>query len=82
MHLSELPESKREGLAGADFALSPNEVGVWLFEPKQRPRGSVVREIPMDVESGTFPAGYSLTTEALYNRWVDISSEMEWNRTR
>ena len=82
VHLSELPESKREGLAGADFALSPNEVGVWLFEPKQRPRGSVVREIPMDVESGTFPAGYSLTTEALYNRWVDISSEMEWNRTR
>ena len=27
-------------------------------------------EIPLDIESGTFPAGYSLTTESLYKRWA------------
>ena len=40
---SALPESEREGPA-----LDARQVGVWLFEAKRRPRGSVVREIPFD----------------------------------
>ena len=48
VRLSELPKTRRRGIAGADFALSRDQVRrVWLFEPKQRPRGSVVKEIPL-----------------------------------
>ena len=52
VNLSGLPESRREGIGGADYALSPDQLGVWLFEPKNRPRGSVVKEIPFDKEFG------------------------------
>ena len=40
--------SRRRGC----LTLSPDEVGVWLFEPKKRPKGSVVKEIPLDQELG------------------------------
>ena len=44
VRMSELPESQQAGLEGADFALKPEEVGVWLFEPRKRPKGTVVKE--------------------------------------
>lgn len=55
--------------------LHADQVGVWLFEPKGRPRGSVVREIRLD-ESGLFPTGYGEVAEALHNEWAGISSEI------
>ena len=42
--LSELLKAKRRGVASADFALSRDKVGAWLFEPKQRPKGSVIKD--------------------------------------
>jgi hypothetical protein len=81
VRLSELPESSREGIPGADWALSPDEVGAWLFEPIPFPEGAVVREINLDVESGVFPVGYGVITEDVYNRWVEIDSRIVENRS-
>ena len=82
VRLSEVPKGKREGIDGADLALTPREVGAWLFKPKRRPRGSVVEEIPLDVEGGTFPAGYGEITESLYNDWAKISNRVAEARSR
>ena len=80
VRMSELPESQQAGLEGADFALKPEEVGVWLFEPRKRPKGTVVKEIKLDKDAGTFPAGYGDITEALYNKWVEIDSRIVENK--
>ena len=56
------------------LALTPDEVGAWLFERRKRPNGSVVKEIPLDVASGTFPAGFNEVTAALYNNWAGIAN--------
>ena len=73
VRMSGLPPELRNGLDGADHAIEAAEVGAWLFEPDAERNGSVVRKIPLDIESGTFPAGYSLTAESLYKRWSTIN---------
>ena len=73
VRMSELPLELRKGLDGADNAIDATDVGAWLFEPNTNRGGSVIREIPLDNESGTFPAGYGLVTESLYKRWSTIS---------
>ena len=73
VRMSELPLELRHGLDGANHAIEATEVGTWLFERDAKRGGSVTREIPLDVESGTFPAGYSLTTESIYKRWSTIN---------
>lgn len=77
VRLSDLGEENREGIESADLQLSPEEIGAWLFERGSEQSGSVVREIPLDLESGTFPAGFGLITEDLYNRWAEISSRIQ-----
>ena len=74
--LSELPKAKRRGVASADFALSRDEVGAWLFEPKQRPKGSVVKEIPLDVDFGGFQSGFDEVSLKAYNDYAEISSRI------
>ena len=76
VRLSELSEENRTGIEFADLELCPEEIGAWLFERGSKDSGSVVREIPLDVESGTFPAGFGLITEDLYNRWAEISDRI------
>jgi len=68
---SELPEAER----GDEIALRAHQVGAWLFEPKQRPKGSVVKEIRLE-NSGLYPSGYDQVASALHNEWADISSRM------
>ena len=77
VRMSELPLELRNGLDGADHTIEAAEVGAWAFEPDAERNGSVVREIPLDIESGTFPAGYSLTTESLYKRWSTINRRVK-----
>lgn len=79
VQLSEVPERQRDGIGGSDFALRPEQVGAWLFEPKLRPKGSVVKEIPLD-ESGLFPSGFSDVAFALHNNWAEISSRVGKNQ--
>jgi len=77
VRLSELPTERREGIDDPDVALHQDEVGAWFFEPSSDQSGSAIREISLDVESGTFPAGFGLITEGLYNRWAEISNRIE-----
>ena len=75
--LSELAPERRAGIEGADLALGPAEVGAWFFKPNGEKEGSVVEEIRLDPDSGTFPSGFGLVSEALYNRWVRITNRVE-----
>ena len=76
--MSELPEERREGLEGADLALGAEELGVWFFEPSESADGgTVVKEMRLDREMGTFPSGFGLVTHDQYNRWAEISSRAE-----
>ena len=77
VRLAELPKERRGGLDDADVVLSPDQVGAWFFEPSSEGSGSVVREISLDIESATFPAGFGLVTESLYNRWTEISTRIQ-----
>ena len=77
VRLSELPLDRREGIEDPEIALNPNQLGTWLFEPNEETGGSVVREISLDKEAATFPAGFGLVTESLYNRWVEISTRIQ-----
>ena len=74
VRLSGLSKAGRKGIEGGDVALRPEEVGAWLFQPKSRPRGSVVKEIPLDDDSGLFPSGFDEVAVALHNNWAEISS--------
>ena len=62
---------------GTGITLRPDQVGVWLFEQKQRPRGSVVREIPLEDETGLFPSEYDAVAAELHNDWADITRDIE-----
>ncbi len=75
--MSELPMEHREGMAGADLALAPEEVGAWFFEPNADGSGSVVKEIPLDEEMGKFPSEFGLVTAELYSRFAKISNRIE-----
>ena len=74
VYLSDLPKGRRKGITGADFALNPEQVGVWLFDPKQRPKGSVVKEIPFDLEYGGFRSGFDDVAIDTHNRFAEISN--------
>ena len=75
--MSALPASRRKAIERSGVALEPQEVGAWLFRPAKRPKGSIVREIPLDPDSGMYDAGFSDIAAALHNRWADIASGRE-----
>ena len=72
---SALPMAEREKTASGKLALEPDEVGAWLFQPKRRPRGSVVTEICLD-DSGLFPSGFDDVAAALHNDWAELASRI------
>ena len=72
---SELSESHRKKLPRGNFALRSNQVGAWLFKPKHRPKGSVVKEIRLD-DSGLYPSEFDEIANLLHNDWADISSRI------
>ena len=77
VRLSDAPKSKREGIGGGDYALDRDQVGVWLFEPKKRPRGSVVKEIPFDEDFGGYRSGFDEVAIGTYNDYAEISNRIE-----
>ena len=77
VRLSDLPGSKRKGFSGGEFALTHDELGVWLFEPKKRPKGSVVKEIRFDEEFGGLRTGFDEVAMDVYNDYADISNRIE-----
>ncbi len=77
VRLSDLPIERRKGIEDGEIALCPDQLGAWFFEPDEKKGGSVVREISLDEESATFPSGFGLVTESLYNRWVEITTRIQ-----
>ena len=76
VRLSALPETKREGLDGADCALRPEDVGAWLFKSAGS-QGSVVREVTLDAETGLYSTDYDVVSETLYNEGARIFNRMQ-----
>ncbi len=72
---SELPEARRNETTHGDFSLPHRDVGVWLFEPKRRPKGSVVKEIRLD-DSDLYPSGFDDVAAALHNDWAEITDRI------
>lgn len=75
--MSALPDDKRGRLEDSDIALRPDQAGVWLFDPDGETGGANVREIELDEDIASFPSGFTLITEELYNRWGDIESRTQ-----
>ena len=69
---SELPDSRRQEVPQGNYSLRSDQVGVWLFKPQLKPKGSLVEEIPID-DSGLFPSGFEEVATALHNDWAEIS---------
>ena len=77
VRLSELvPHQRRDN--EAEYALSPDQVGVWRFHFQQGPGGSEVEEIALNKEYGSFPAGYGDVADDTYNEYVDISNRIAY----
>ena len=75
IRLSQVPDVERQGIAGGDVALHPDQVGAWLFTPSARRRGSTVTEINID-DSGLYPSGFDDVAVALHNEWAEIGSRI------
>ena len=80
VRLYDLPPTKRGGLQVKDYALNPDDVGAWLFKESKPPKGSVVEEIALDPETGLYPTGYDLVSEALYNEGAIIYNRIQGNK--
>ena len=76
VRLSNLTESDREAITGSDLALSPDDLGVWLFKPKNRPRGSVVEQIEFDEDFGGYRTGFDEVAIGTYNNYAAISNRI------
>lgn len=74
---SALSDTNKKSVGDDGVSLPPEDVGAWLFQPKQRPKGSVVQEIPMESGSNLYPAGYDDVAFELHNRGVKIDSLAE-----
>ncbi len=82
IRLSELPKSGRVGIDSGDFALKPHEVGLWRFDSKKRPNGTVVKEIQLDPEIGNFESGYDDVAISVHNKWAEVSNLIEERRVQ
>ena len=78
VHVYNLPESRRRGIRGGDYALNPDDVGVWLFEPKNRPRGTVVKEVQFSAEYGGYASDFNEVAMGTYNDFAGISNRIEY----
>ncbi len=76
VRLSQLSEAEREGLRGADAALSPDDVGFWLFKPNAKRRGSVVQELKVNPDEGGLLSGYDEVADEMYNMWAEIGNRI------
>ena len=74
---SQLPPALRADIPGGagDAALPANQVGVWLFQHKRRPKGSVVTHIPIG-ENDLYDSRFDDVAIALHNDWANITSRI------
>ncbi len=77
VRLSELPAEARSKFADADCALTPEQVGVWLFDRTDEATSVKVRELALDRDTGLFPADWDDVQETLYNTGAQIHNQMQ-----
>ena len=76
VHLSDLPESQRDGIGGADSALAPDQLGIWLFGSDRESGGSTVEEVRFSAEDGGFVTDYEDVAIRTHNDWARISNRL------
>ncbi len=72
---SQISKVEHNGDESNGVALSPEEVGAWLFKLKKKPRGSIVEESQLD--GGLYATGFDGVARELHNEWADVSSRIE-----
>ena len=72
VNFSALAGDKRKDFMNEEFALHHEAVGVWLFKTKKKPKGSTVKRISLDRQTGLYPSGFAEVSEALYNEGAEI----------
>ena len=75
-HLSNLPESQRDGIGGAEYALTPEELGIWLFGSDKKSGGSIVGEVRFNPEDGGFVTDYEDVAIRTHNDWARITNRL------
>ncbi len=73
---SQMSEKERSEYGADQVGLTADQVGVWLFKRKKRPKGSVVKRIDLD-ESGMYSSDFESVAQALHNDWADIGDRIE-----
>ena len=79
VRLSELPEKERGGISDSETALTPDQVGAWLFELRGGADGSAIKELPLD-ETGYARTGIEEVAMGLHNRFATIRDRIEERR--
>ena len=72
--VSELPAAQRNGLPSEKIDLKPTDIGIWLFKPKNKPKGSVIEEIKINDNSIDLPDDYYDVMLSLYNEHVEADN--------
>ena len=80
VRLSELEPDDRPEVGGAKYAIGPEQLGVWRFDSGEGGHGSVVKEIPFELEIANFRSGFSEVAEDTYNDYARISNWIEMKR--
>ena len=77
---SQLPSAGRADIPGdaGDAALPANQVGVWLFQHKLRPKGSVATPVPIG-ENDLYDSRFDDVAIALHNDWANIADRVRNN---
>ena len=75
---SELQPEELTTVSESDAALTADQVGVWLFRPKRRPRGSEVVHVSLG-DSGLYDAGFDDVAIALSNDGAKIYNRIGRN---
>lgn len=76
VRLSELPEKERGGISDNETALTPDQVGAWLFELRGGADGSAIEEVPLD-DTGYARTGFEEVAMGLHNRFATIRDRIE-----
>lgn len=76
VHLSNLPEPQRKGIGGANYALTPDQLGIWSFGADTEVGGSIVREVRFSADEGGFVTDYEDVAIRTHNDWARISNRL------
>ena len=68
---SQLRPEERSTISDSDAALTSDQVGVWLFRQKIRPKGSEVVHVPLG-DSGLYDSGFDDVAITLSNDGANI----------